>query len=295
MVGERIKEIKSKLDYALSKNGKSYFYEPKLPRQSSIPLFEEVDSLLNQALLEFPKVVHLYRLKAQLKAETMDYKEAIELLEKAIALEGKAKDKLFLEGLEKYKDIPKPKQKIKKVKKSNKNRELPVFKYHLNPLKTGAFESDDVVVCECCKQETSVYYTGPFYSIEEIEVLCPWCIASGKAAKKYDGEFQDSESCESVSKSEYLEELTTKTPGYNGWQQEFWLSHCSDFCAFIGYVGWKEIEDILDEFVDLESDCIEFGIKRKDLPKCLKNNSAYQGYLFQCLSCKKYRLYFDFA
>lgn len=35
--------------------------------------------------------------------------------------------------------------------------------------------------------------------------------------------------------------LLHRTPGYSGYQQKVWLSHCGDFCAFTGYVGWKEI------------------------------------------------------
>ncbi|MEH6978944.1 CbrC family protein [Bacillus pseudomycoides] len=38
-----------------------------------------------------------------------------------------------------------------------------------------------------------------------------------------------------------MKELIHRTPGYGGWQQEYWLSHCNDFCAFIGYVEWEEI------------------------------------------------------
>ncbi len=39
-----------------------------------------------------------------------------------------------------------------------------------------------------------------------------------------------------------LKEFVERTPGYHGWQQEFWLAHCGDFCVFIGYVGWNDIE-----------------------------------------------------
>ncbi|WP_458787851.1 CbrC family protein, partial [Vallitalea sediminicola] len=80
----------------------------------------------------------------------------------------------------------------------------------------------------------SIYNVGPFYAIEEVENICPWCIKNGKASEKYDGMFQDDQSCDKVNKEEYLDELVHRTPGYCGWQQEYWLSHCGDFCAFIG-------------------------------------------------------------
>ncbi|WP_308423119.1 CbrC family protein [Marinithermofilum abyssi] len=27
--------------------------------------------------------------------------------------------------------------------------------------------------------------------------------------------------------------MTLRTPGYRGWQQEVWLSHCGEFCSFV--------------------------------------------------------------
>ncbi len=39
-------------------------------------------------------------------------------------------------------------------------RPLPQFKYHPKPLETGAFEQDKTVECDCCEQQTSVYYSG---------------------------------------------------------------------------------------------------------------------------------------
>ncbi len=45
-------------------------------------------------------------------------------------------------------------------------RPLPQFKYHPKPLETGAFEQDKTVECDCCEQQTSVYYSGPFYCVE---------------------------------------------------------------------------------------------------------------------------------
>ncbi len=86
-----------------------------------------------------------------------------------------------------------------------------------------------------------------------------------------------------------------RTPGYHGWQQEFWLAHCGDFCAFIGYVGWNDIKDRLDEFANLEEDCENFGIRNSDLAKCLQKRGDCQGYLFRCLHCGKLRLWGDFS
>lgn len=189
---------------------------------------------------------------------------------------------------------------------------LPIFKYHPVPLETGAFAQDKTVVCQCCEQQTSVYYTSPFYCVEDVEHLCPWCIADGSAAEKFKGCFQDECSIEGIQGqfdeegefngsfiSPYSEEqeleLKSRTPGYRGWQQEFWLAHCGDFCAFLGYVGWEEIKDRLSEFADLADDCAQFGMKYEDLAKYLRNDGDCQGYLFRCLSCGKLRLWADFS
>ncbi len=40
------------------------------------------------------------------------------------------------------------------------NRSLPAFKYHPFPLETGAFKQDKTVNCDCCEQQTTVYYTA---------------------------------------------------------------------------------------------------------------------------------------
>ena len=122
---------------------------------------------------------------------------------------------------------------------------IPVFKYHPDPFATGVFtELEEPAACPCCGEETSVVYEGPFYCVDEVENLCPQCIASGAAAEKYDGEFQDSESTDEVDSLDKLDELVHRTPGYCGWQQEYWRAHCGDFCAFLGYAGYAELVEL---------------------------------------------------
>jgi len=175
---------------------------------------------------------------------------------------------------------------------------LPKFKYHPNPIDTGAFKTDKIVQCDCCGEETNIYYDGTFYAEEDIEVLCPLCIASGKVAEKFDGEFVDCEGIENYSTLESsdtgknaIEEVLKRTPSYRAWQAEVWLDHCGDLCAFIGCVGWNDIKDKLSEFADLEADCKDLSV---DLSEYLVKGGSCQGFLFQCLHCGKYRLYVDF-
>ncbi len=171
------------------------------------------------------------------------------------------------------------------------DNELPFFKYHPDPFADGVFRRlETPAVCPCCGEETSVIYEGPFYSIDEVEGLCPGCIASGAAAEKFDGQFQDSESVDEVSDPAKLEELTCRTPGYCGWQQEYWRAHCDDFCAFVGYVGYKELveQGILEEVLeDLDDNWC------KDYIQDLSKDGSMQGYLFRCLHCGKHLLHVD--
>jgi uncharacterized protein CbrC (UPF0167 family) len=190
------------------------------------------------------------------------------------------------------------------IREEKQMTDLPKFKYHPDPIKTGAFKTDKTVVCECCAKETNIYYSRPFYSIEEIEFLCPECISNGKASLKFKGEFQDYASIEGISPNpsepptftneEAIEEVTTRTPGYRGWQQEVWLTHCNDCCAFIDYVGWDELQQMnlvaeIEEDLSANSDYDTI----ENVEKYCRNNGDLQGYLFRCLVCGKHRLHMD--
>lgn len=173
---------------------------------------------------------------------------------------------------------------------------LPRFPYHPNPLETEAFLlADSPVTCDCCGTPTQIYYDGPFYAVENVRHLCPECISSGKAAEQYDAAFQDEESLEEgVDSPEKLDELIHRTPGYHGWQQEYWRTHCGDYCAFAGYVGYRELKQmgIVDEILD-DGMWQNWGAEPEEQLKNMVNGGGVQGYLFQCLHCGKHLLWSD--
>ncbi len=69
--------------------------------------------------------------------------------------------------------------------------DLPTFPYHPEPITTGFVERSETE-CLACGKPRGLIYTGPFYAVEElVEVICPWCIADGTAAAKFDAEFTD--------------------------------------------------------------------------------------------------------
>ena len=191
--------------------------------------------------------------------------------------------------------VPRPKtpEETQKEKERRARLGLPSFRYHPDPLGTGAFqESEEGVVCDCCGKATRIYYRSPFYSVDEIQFLCPACIASGEAARNYDGSFQDDYSVdEGVEDPAKLDELIHRTPGYSGWQQEYWRAHCGDFCAFLGYVGARELRALgaLEEVLD---DPMWDG-EQKELIRESVNGGHLQCYLFQCLHCGKHLVWMD--
>lgn len=176
-------------------------------------------------------------------------------------------------------------------------KDLPFFKYHPNPLKTGAFLKDKIIKCDCCGKKTDIYYRGPFYSDTDVEYLCPECIENGEASKKFNGEFQDEYNIGKVNDKNKIDELIHRTPGYYGWQQEYWIAHCNDFCAFIDYVGTKELEEmeLLEEVIENGNPKYreEWDEEQIKLIKNMTNGGNIQGYLFKCLHCEKYFLYID--
>lgn len=171
---------------------------------------------------------------------------------------------------------------------------IPQFKYHPEPLKTGAFQQGEPHTCDCCGKETDIWYEGPFYSAEDVEYLCPDCIASGAAAEQFDGAFQDCESVDEVSDPDKLTELICRTPGYHGWQQEYWRAHCDDYCAFVGYVGWQDLVDMgIDKEIEEDYDQALLGFALADVKECMVDGGSMQGYLFRCLHCGRHLLWVD--
>jgi uncharacterized protein len=64
---------------------------------------------------------------------------------------------------------------------------IPTFRYHPDPL-VSVFQPFEGP-CPCCGRPRTIGYIGPFYAEVEVDGICPDCIADGKAAAKWDGEF----------------------------------------------------------------------------------------------------------
>jgi len=134
-----------------------------------------------------------------------------------------------------------------------------------------------------------VFYTHPFYSYDDIEALCPECIASGRAAEELEGEFVDSGSISHEIDKEKQDELCLRTPSYSSWQEAQWADHCGDYCAFVGYADWE----------DLERQGIAEGIEWLGLKpepedrQYIRSGGSMVGCLFRCLHCGQHVLHVD--
>lgn len=175
---------------------------------------------------------------------------------------------------------------------------LPIFRYHPDPIKTGVIHAE-LFICPVCEQKREYVYDGPIYSRKELDKICPWCISDGSASKKFGMEFQDAVSTEPIENDAAFDELIYKTPGYHGWQQEVWLVHCNDFCAFIGYATKERIISLIDELQpDLTRLANDFHVPYEEfIADYLPNttNDPILFYLFQCLHCEKHRITADFG
>ncbi|MBI2689038.1 MAG: CbrC family protein [Acidobacteria bacterium] len=136
--------------------------------------------------------------------------------------------------------------------------------------------------CLCCNRIRGYVYTGPAYS-EKFHYLsgciCPWCVADGSAAKRFPARFADTGTVDGIS-TEIREELETKTPGFEAWQQEQWMVCCKDAAAYLGRAGASELKN-------------EFAAAIPALKRWVKDEPT--AYIFRCLHCQNYLAYADDA
>ena len=187
--------------------------------------------------------------------------------------------------------LPRPLRKEEKKQRTELSQSLPHFIYHPDPLSTGAFVEGEAKLCPSCGKESTIYYNLMPYCIDNIKNLCPFCIANGLAAKKFDAEFVQDAEWQGELDSEKNQLLYCQTPGYSSWQGENWLSCCQDYCAYLGTVGTRELKamGIAEQVL---ADYEERG-EYQDIEEYLVKDGSLCGYLFRCLHCQKYQIGVD--
>jgi len=174
---------------------------------------------------------------------------------------------------------------------------LPVFTYHPNPVATGSIVQSEKK-CRCCNKSKGFIYAGPVYAEDELEeAICPWCIADGSAATKFDATFVDSSEIGDgeVTVSEEIEEqIASRTPGFAGWQGEHWLACCDDAAAFLGPAGRAELEAFGAPAIEaLRAECGLSGAEWEEYFQALDRDNGPTAYLFKCLHCGGLLAYSD--
>jgi uncharacterized protein len=173
---------------------------------------------------------------------------------------------------------------------------LPEFPYHPDPLVTGFVEGSEAT-CLSCNQGRGFIYTGPVYAADEFtESICPWCIADGSAAARFEAMFTDDQPIPEDVPAEVVNVVTTRTPGFGGWQQEHWLYHCADGAAFLGVVGWPELQGDPEAVETLRRNNAGHGWSPEQVEEYLRaldKNGSPAAYLFKCRHCDARLAYSD--
>lgn len=173
---------------------------------------------------------------------------------------------------------------------------LPEFPYHPDPLATGSVIASDAE-CVCCERPRGYVYSGPIYSERTIERrrLCPWCIADGSAAERYDALFNDGGvGAPDDIPMTVIDAIARRTPGYVAWQQDRWLFHCGDGAAFLGVVGAKELADHQDALEMLRREHARLPAQQvENYLAALDKDGQPTAYLFRCRSCARHLAYSD--
>lgn len=168
------------------------------------------------------------------------------------------------------------------------------FKYHPNVWKQNVFKKafdDEVMVCQCCNRPLE-FYIDKVYSSQDIDCICPKCVADGSAFDKFNATFIQDAELDKVSVQEIKDELLKKTPGYDSWQGEHWLACCNDFCEYIGETSIAELKAMK---IDKEVIADYKESNEYHYENCADHlgNGVLRGYLFRCLHCRRYRIWFD--
>jgi uncharacterized protein len=180
--------------------------------------------------------------------------------------------------------------------------ELPAFRYHPDPLATGMIVQSGGD-CVICKQGRGYLYTGVPYCVEEVdeESICAWCIADGSAHEQFEAEFVDAASIGTglvgtgPVPTEIVEEVAYRTPGFSGWQQECWFTHCGDAAAFLGAMGAPELRALEPGAVEAirASTGLDEGATWDEFFAALDRDGSPRAYVFRCLHCGQFGGYTD--
>ena len=177
---------------------------------------------------------------------------------------------------------------------------LPHFRYHPDPIRSGAIAASPVT-CKSCGQARGYIYTGPVYTERDglDDSICPWCIADGSAAVKFDAYFVDVNAVAGLVPQDVQQELERRTPGYLSLQEGEWRACCGDAAAYIKPATEKDLASA--EFPKSRSALLRYLITEQDMEsedakefiETLKPDAGHSAYLFKCLKCGKFHFHIE--
>jgi len=111
---------------------------------------------------------------------------------------------------------------------------LPGFRFFEDPVREGVVEARKIR-CSCCGKKRSHVYTGPQYGpSDDVEPLCPWCIADGSAAEELGLSFNECIDIPDGADADLIEEVEERTPAYQSWQGSYWAFLADTPMVFVG-------------------------------------------------------------
>jgi len=172
---------------------------------------------------------------------------------------------------------------------------LPKFRYHPDPIATGSVKPSDKE-CRSCEQARGYIYTASVYAEETLdEEICPWCIADGSAAENFLATFSDDISLlDAEISDDIIEEVTMRTPGFESWQSEVWLTCCEDACEFHGDATKKDLQALDEDAVEEMLEAWDWEMSDwKELVKNYQPKGDPAVYKFVCRHCGEARYNMD--
>ncbi|MGY5765219.1 CbrC family protein [Brachybacterium sp. DNPG3] len=174
--------------------------------------------------------------------------------------------------------------------------ELPVFRYHPDPVATGAI-TRTVLACAVCGRARGWRVAG--VDLDPAAggrrpgagaggpgaggALCPWCLAAG--VPEVPGLLVD---VDPGASEESARAVVRRTPGFSTWQGTRWLAHCGEAAAYRGTAGWEDVEPLPAARAAIIADGWD-----PEVLVHLRRDGDLVAYLFRCVRCGEDLAYAD--
>jgi uncharacterized protein CbrC (UPF0167 family) len=142
--------------------------------------------------------------------------------------------------------------------------------------------------CAACNRERGWISDALLYSEHTPDgaYFCPWCIADGKAVRRYGGSFN--ELAVGVADDEVARIVCERTPSFLTWQDWAWPVHCGAPGIYRGQPSGDELRGYPEALEVLLSDLRQYDWGRDDqyVAEFIDGlGGGHVAYLFECPSC----------